>query len=1490
TLIESGKGGELAILEYNDNTKKVVENKGNVALADIDEKDIIERFDIDGSEHTLTGRFSVGEDHEYILWEVSAPKGYYTADPIVFYLDASGNIQVKNNTNDPHMLGLGTTTLTMLDRPIEYKISKILTGTGESVRYVKGATLNIYQDLGENVSGPARYVHIYTIEHTSGAEDVIPAGKLEAGSRYVITEKEVPEGFIVSGSQGKVNNEPVIGSFTVALFDSGIQLVNNGVTNILDQGTKVEDDFLKVVISKKTLHGAGDGELVGAELKIVDNTEADKNILYDGLETITTDGKAIWLVDTEKLDLSDGVLDQVTKLAEAAGVRIVGARLKKGHSYTITEVKAPDGYAKTSAGFSIDGDGVVSTDGKTAVRVDVVDPELEVAFDKIALDLDDSSESRLAGAALQLKHGEEVVASWTSGDLPVIITEAQADENGLITVGAEQYRKLGTAEGDVVKEGFKLIAGETYVLHEEKAPEKYHIAKDMEFELKEGDVRKDLRIIRMTDYAEGETFLEVRKKWIVPEDENDFEYPDEIYLDVKQGVTGGESRPYGTYTILKDKLKECAKSGEPILSLTGLEKYNDDGKQYIYSVTERFTEGYNGYTATQGTATNDGVVELINTLNSWPDTEVLVTKRWELYRMFDGKLNTAPVEDITLYLRRAEGERDPENDVIVATETIAKNEYDDFAEYGFKFTEITEGDDKGKPLPKYNTTTGKKYDYYVTENSSDKFTVEVTEPKRGNLYEVVVTNTPDHSQIDIVGEKVWSKVPASEEVRLPNLRIDLYRDGKPIQSVYTGKEENWKFEFKNLDRFTAEYDENGEYSAKLHEYSLKEFNADTGREISEEGIFNVDIPDIRNVTALEPSTVEVTITNTWNNEYVNIGGNKSWPGRFIDSDGTEKDITSDIRKRPPVFIDLYRAETGADGKPVKDADGQLKLTAVKDAGGESLSTTINYYQSSYMFKDLPKYDMTGDAAVPITYVVKERSVEGYRSSPADGYVVVYTADGVAYRPVSSIDDAAAVSSADFASADFTNTPNRVRISKLDASNNAELPGATLRLIRVKTGEVVDTWVSTTSSHYVEALTAGEEYRLEEVSVPDGYFAADPVTFTMNNDGTTQLVTMIDDPIIGEVRLEKRDEVDRTPLSGAEFELFRLNGSRVYVIPVDYVNGVYAYSATAGYGTATRLLAPAGGLTVTGLPYGTYYFNEVRAPKGYELNTRPEIFSVTEATASRPGVAAASRDYRYSTVTFLDRKKTGSVELYKASGDSGNFEASLAGAVFGLYSATPRRTSAAIASSIYADAYYEYGRYVTDGYGRIRVDGLPWDRYYFIELEAPEGYVTNVDVDGRPLVYTFEVNADTVDYAPVQVVNGGYSILDYREGITPPPLPPVTRVPIVPPPTPIVLGERMTPVPATTVTPVPAGTTTPATPATPVPTQAGVLGERRVKNESPIQGVLGVRSAPEQGVLGERVGPATGDAANIALWLIILLASIGAIIAVFVQSSKRKKAK
>ena len=79
---------------------------------------------------------------------------------------------------------------------------------------------------------------------------------------------------------------------------------------------------------------------------------------------------------------------------------------------------------------------------------------------------------------------------------------------------------------------------------------------------------------------------------------------------------------------------------------------------------------------------------------------------------------------------------------------------------------------------------------------------------------------------------------------------------------------------------------------------------------------------------------------------------------------------------------------------------------------------------------------------------------------------------------------------------------KVRISKRDITNDEELAGASLQII--KDGTVIEEWVSTNEAHYIEAvLTAGETYTLHESVPADGYVIANDVEFTVNEDGSIQ---------------------------------------------------------------------------------------------------------------------------------------------------------------------------------------------------------------------------------------------------------------------------------------------------------------------------------------------------------------------------------------------------
>ena len=86
----------------------------------------------------------------------------------------------------------------------------------------------------------------------------------------------------------------------------------------------------------------------------------------------------------------------------------------------------------------------------------------------------------------------------------------------------------------------------------------------------------------------------------------------------------------------------------------------------------------------------------------------------------------------------------------------------------------------------------------------------------------------------------------------------------------------------------------------------------------------------------------------------------------------------------------------------------------------------------------------------------------------------------------------------------------VKISKLDATNNKELAGATL-VIKDSKGNVIETWVSTNEPHYIEGLEPGI-YTLTETIAPEGYeLSEETIEFEVKNDGTTTNVVMYNTP-------------------------------------------------------------------------------------------------------------------------------------------------------------------------------------------------------------------------------------------------------------------------------------------------------------------------------------------------------------------------------------------
>ena len=386
------------------------------------------------------------------------------------------------------------------------------------------------------------------------------------------------------------------------------------------------------------------------------------------------------------------------------------------------------------------------------------------------------------------------------------------------------------------------------------------------------------------------------------------------------------------------------------------------------------------------------------------------------------------------------------------------------------------------------------------------------------------------------------------------------------------------------------------------------------------------------------------------------------------------------------------------------------------------------------------------------------------------------------------------------------------ISKVDADTGYPLAGATLAVFDGSTE--IERWVSGDSAHVLDtAVKAGRTYTLREISAPEGYEIAPDQTFSIPSDGSNITVTMSDKKIVGSVKLIKEDRATREKLAGAQFSLFTDGGTRIYA-----TGSVGSYTSVSTTSNGTFETDATGSLTIADLPYGTYYFEETKAPDGYELSSERLGFTIL-------------KNGETVEVTYLDPKGTGSVRLRKVN-PSGDIR--LAGAVFELYSSKPRTVGQAASATIFSDAYFRYGTYRTNSSGEIYVGDLPWDDYYFIEVDAPSGYSVNKDVNGDDLVYTFTVSASSTS-ATIDLGD----IINNPDETTPPP--------------------------------------------------PGVLGER-VKKGGVVNGVLGVRAKPTSGVLGERVGPVTGDASNIILWILLLTACVATIVATVLTGKKKKSAK
>lgn len=383
---------------------------------------------------------------EYTLTELTPPDGYISMDPLQFRMNARGEIEVIGTAPEGWTVGEDKISFTAANDPVNLQITKIdpdgspLFGAVFSITPVDGSTF---------ADGTTDTETLRTGEDGS----LFMGAKLVVGNSYDITEVSAPEGY-----------EKVVGTMRVTVADDGsINVVGSVDENGQVTGQLPPTGYEKV--SGNAFEVRVTNEPVEITINKVDSTDGGTRLDGAVFEVTGVFANSNAESTREFTTASDGTL---------VGVSNISAELKSGQTYTLTEKTAPAGYEliEGTLTFTVNEDGTITPQGNVPagysveqgnVSIVAADNPIDLAFFKKDL----GNDNELAGAEFML-----------SGTF----VDNATHETSQLTIG---FTTAGTAIsfGNLSHEGntYSVVAGQTYVLTETKAPSGYELLEPFSF-------------------------------------------------------------------------------------------------------------------------------------------------------------------------------------------------------------------------------------------------------------------------------------------------------------------------------------------------------------------------------------------------------------------------------------------------------------------------------------------------------------------------------------------------------------------------------------------------------------------------------------------------------------------------------------------------------------------------------------------------------------------------------------------------------------------------------------------------------------------------------------------------------------------------------------------------------------------------------------------------------------------------------------------------
>ncbi|MDZ5255304.1 SpaA isopeptide-forming pilin-related protein [Clostridium sp. LIBA-8841] len=276
----------------------------------------------------------------------------------------------------------------------------------------------------------------------------------------------------------------------------------------------------------------------------------------------------------------------------------------------------------------------------------------------------------------------------------------------------------------------------------------------------------------------------------------------------------------------------------------------------------------------------------------------------------------------------------------------------------------------------------------------------------------------------------------------------------------------------------------------------------------------------------------------------------------------------------------------------------------------------------------------------------------------------------------------------------------IKITKVDSQNNNPLEGAEFT-VKNSEEKVVSTG-TTNKDGIVEFndLPYGS-YTYKETKAPEGYILdSTPVKFDIVENNKILEFTAKNNMIHGGVKITKVDSQNNNLLEGAEFIVKNSDGK---VVQTESTNkdGIVEFN---------------------NLPYGSYTYEELKAPEGYVLDSTSVKFDINENN---------------KILEFMAKNDPiqGNLQITKVDSETGN---TLPGAKFEI-----KDSNGKVVQTV-----------VTDEQGVATISGLGYGQYTFQEIEAPKGYILN----SNPVQFNVTEHGKTLEFtAKNNIIKGGVKI-------------------------------------------------------------------------------------------------------------------------------------